>query len=256
MATGLAEGRVVLVRGEPVDQIALRDHVLVLQRQGTELSEPNPLADRVAVIAGEFHDGGHVDHVRVGGELALIVASRLLRIVGEGRLNADLVGLHVLVSVFIPAGGYDVPAGVDLPVDHKVDDIAFLDGVAAGFLPGADVGDQIELQQIVRRPFADMADLAQLLLVHNLWVLGEFLCIVCHGEAPFHFLVRKGASSALSGSLFSCLTSCKRARTATFYARMRFYLNSGLVQISSGRNGSERPQPLAAPGFSPLDEAA
>lgn len=256
MAAGLAEGRVVLVRGEPVDQIALRDHVLVLQRQGAELSEANPLADRVAVVAGEIHDGGHVDHVRVGGELAFIVTPSLLRIARERGLNADLVGLHVLVSVFVPAGWYDVPAGVDLPVDHKVDDIAFLDGVAAGFLPGADMGDQIELQQIVRRPLADMADLAQLLLVHNLWVLGEFLCIVCHGEAPFHFLVRKGASSALSGSLFSCLTSCKRARTATFYARMRFYLNSGLVQISSGRNGSERPQPLAAPGFSPLDEAA
>ena len=246
----------MLVRGEPVDQIALRDHVLVLQRQGAELSEANPLADRVAVVAGEIHDGGHVDHVRVGGELAFIVTPSLLRIARERGLNADLVGLHVLVSVFVPAGWYDVPAGVDLPVDHKVDDIAFLDGVAAGFLPGADMGDQIELQQIVRRPLADMADLAQLLLVHNLWVLGEFLCIVCHDEAPFHFLVRKGASSALSGSLFSCLTSCKRARTATFYARMRFYLNSGLVQISSGRNGSERPQPLAAPGFSPLDEAA
>ena len=246
----------MLVRGEPVDQIALRDHVLVLQRQGAELSEANPLADRVAVVAGEIHDGGHVDHVRVGGELAFIVTPSLLRIARERGLNADLVGLHVLVSVFVPAGWYDVPAGVDLPVDHKVDDIAFLDGVAAGFLPGADMGDQIELQQIVRRPLADMADLAQLLLVHNLWVLGEFLCIVCHGEAPFHFLVRKGASSALSGSLFSCLTSCKRARTATFYARTRFYLNSGLVQISSGRNGSERPQPLAAPGFSPLDEAA
>lgn len=246
----------MLVRGEPVDQIALRDHVLVLQRQGAELSEANPLADRVAVVAGEIHDGGHVDHVRVGGELAFIVTPSLLRIARERGLNADLVGLHVLLSVFVPAGWYDVPAGVDLPVDHKVDDIAFLDGVAAGFLPGADMGDQIELQQIVRRPLADMADLAQLLLVHDLWVLGEFLCIVCHGEAPFHFLVRKGASSALSGSLFSCLTSCKRARTATFYARMRFYLNSGLVQISSGRNGSERPQPLAAPGFSPLDEAA
>ena len=101
----------------------------------------------------------------------------------------------------------------------------------------------------MRRPLADMADLAQLLLVHNLWVLGEFLCIVCHDEAPFHFLVRKGASSALSGSLFSCLASCKRARTEAFYARTRFYLNSGLVQISSGRNGSECPQSLAAPGF-------
>lgn len=141
MAAGLAEGRVVLVRGEPVDQIALRDHVLVLQRQGAELSEANPLADRVAVVAGEIHDGGHVDHVRVGGELAFIVTPSLLRIARERGLNADLVGLHVLVSVFVPAGWYDVPAGVDLPVDHKVDDIAFLDVVAAGFLPGADMGD-------------------------------------------------------------------------------------------------------------------
>jgi len=83
----------VLIRGEPVDQIALGDHVLVLQHQGAELAEANPLADRVAIVAGEIHDGGHVDHVRVGGELAFIVAPRLLRIVGEGRLNADLVGL-------------------------------------------------------------------------------------------------------------------------------------------------------------------
>lgn len=204
----------MLVCGEPVDQVALRDHVLVLQRQGAELSEPDPLTDRVAVIAGEIHDSGHVDHVRIVGELAFIVAPRLLRIVGEGRLNADLVGLYVLIPVFVPAGGYDVPAGVDLPVDHKVDDVAFLDGVAAGFLPGADVGDQIELQQIVRRPLADMAGLAQLFLVHDLRVLFEFLCIVCHDEAPFRISVRKGASSVLSGSLFSCLTSCKRARTA------------------------------------------
>lgn len=182
----------MLVRGEPVDQVALRDHVLVLQRQGAELAEANPLADRVTVVAGKLHDGGHVDHVRVGGELAFIVAPRLLRVVGEGRLNADLVGLHIFVSVFVPAGGYDVPAGIDLPVDHKVDDVAFLDGVAAGFLPGADVGDQIELQQIVRRPLADMADLAQLLLVHDFRVLGEFLCIVCHDEAPFHFCGPKG----------------------------------------------------------------
>ena len=164
----------------------------MLQRQGTELSEPNPLADRVAVIAGEFHDGGHVDHIRVGGELALIVASRLLRIVGEGRLNADLVGLHFLISVFVPAGGYDVPAGIDLPVDHKVDDVFFLDGIAAGFLPGAHMGYQIELQQIVGRPLADMADLAQLLLVHDFRVLFEFLCIVCHDEAPFRFCGPKG----------------------------------------------------------------
>ena len=255
MAAGLTEGRVVLVRGEPVDQIALRDHVLVLQRQGAELSEADPLADCMAVIAGEIHNGGHVDHVQVSGELTFVVAPRLLWIVGKGRLNADLVRLHVLVSVFVPAGGHDVPAGIDLPIDHKVDDVAFLDGVTAGFLPGADVGDQIELQQIVRRPLADMADLAQLLLVHDFRVLFEFLYIVCHDEAPFCFSVRKGASLTLPGSLFSCLTSCKRARTEAFYARTRFYLNSGLVQISSGRNGSECPQSLAASGFPAFHKA-
>ena len=54
------------------------------------------------------------------------------------------------------------------------------------------MGDQIELQQIVRRPLADMSDLAQLLLVHDLRVLGEFFCIVCHDEAPFHFYGPKG----------------------------------------------------------------
>ena len=210
----------------------------------------------MAVVAGEIHDGGHVDHVRVGGELAFIVTPSLLRIARERGLNADLVGLHVLVSVFVPAGWYDVPAGVDLPVDHKVDDVAFLDGVAAGFLPGANMGNQIELQQIVRRTLADVADLAQLFLVHDFRVLFEFLCIVCHDEAHFHFLVRKGASLTLPGSLFSCLTSCKRARTEAFYARTRFYLNSGLVQISSGRNGSECPQSLAASGFPAFHKAA
>lgn len=182
----------MLVRGKPVDQVALRDHVLVLQRQGTELAEPNPLADRVTVVAGKLHDGGHVDHVRVGGELAFIVAPRLLRVVGEGRLNADLVGLHVLVSVFVPAGGYDVPAGVDLPVDHKIDDVFFLDGVAAGFLPGAGVGDQIELQQIERRLLTDVAGDPHLLLVHNLRVFFEFLGVVFHNEGSFLCFGPKG----------------------------------------------------------------
>lgn len=239
----------MLVRREPVDQIALGDHVLVLQCQGAELAEANPLADRMAVVTGEVHDGGHIDQVRVGGKLAFVVAPCLLRIVGERRLNADLVRLHVLVSVFVLAGGHDVPAGIDLPIDHKVDDVAFLGGVTAGFLPGADVGDQIELQQIVRRPLADMAGLAQLFLVHDLRALFEFLCIVCHDEAPFRISVRKGALSALLRSLFSCLTSCKRARTGTIYARTRFYLNFGAVRIASGRYGPECPQSLAAPGF-------
>lgn len=146
----------------------------------------------MAVVAGEIHDGRHVDHVRVGGELAFIVAPRLLRIVGEGRLNADLVGLHVLVSVFVPAGWHDVPAGVDLPVDHKVDNVAFLDGVAAGFLPGANMGDQIELQQIVRRTLADVAGDPHLLLVHNLRVFFEFLGVVFHNEDSFLCFGPKG----------------------------------------------------------------
>lgn len=70
------------------------------------------------------------------------------------------------------------------------------------------------------------------------------------------FAVRKGASLTLLGSLFSCLTSCKRARTEAFYARTRFYLNFGAVRIASGRYGSECPQPLAASGFPAFDEAA
>ena len=179
-----------------------------------------------------------------------------MRIVGEWWLNADLVGLYVLVSVFVPAGGYDVSAGIDLPVDHKVDDVFFLDGIAAGFLPGADVGDQIELQQIVRRPLADMADLAQLLLIHDLRVLFEFLCIVCHDEAPFRFCGPKGCFIDAAGVSVFFLTSCKRARTEAFYARTRFYLNSGLVQISSGRNGSECPKTLVVPGFPASYKAA
>ena len=234
MAAGLAEGRVVLVRGEPIDQIALRDHILVLQRQGAELAEANPLADRVAVVAGKLHDGGHVDHVRIVGQLAFIVAPRLLRIVGEGRLNADLVGLHVLISVFVPAGGRNVSVGIDFPVNHKVDDVAFLDGVAAGFLPGADVGDQIELQQIVRSPLADMADLAQLLLVHDFRVMGEFLCIVCHDEAPFHFCGPRGCFIGAVGVSVFLPDFLQTRKNGGFYARTQFYLNSGAVQIAPG----------------------
>ena len=192
MAAGLTEGRVVLVRGEPVDQIALRDHVLVLQRQGAELSEADPLADCMAVIAGEIHNGGHVDHVQVSGELTFVVAPRLLWIVGKGRLNADLVRLHVLVSVFVPAGGHDVPAGIDLPIDHKVDDVAFLDGVTAGFLAGAGVWNQVELEKIERRLLADVAGDPHLLLVHNLRIFFEFLGVVFHNEDSFLCFGPKG----------------------------------------------------------------
>ena len=101
----------MLVRGEPVDQIALRDHVLVLQRQGAELSEANPLADRVAVVAGEIHDGGHVDHVRVGGELAFIVTPSLLRIAREraaecGSCRASRPRFRICTSRLVRCTGW------------------------------------------------------------------------------------------------------------------------------------------------------
>lgn len=37
----------------------------MLQRQGAEFAKANPLADSVTVVAGEVHDSGHVDHIRV-----------------------------------------------------------------------------------------------------------------------------------------------------------------------------------------------
>lgn len=192
MAAGLAEGRVVLVRGEPVDQIALRDHVLVLQRQGAELSEANPLADRVAVVAGEIHDGGHVDHVRVGGELALIVAPKYLLVFGARRMDADFIGPNLFASVFVPVLRRYVFFRVDLTVVHKSDHIALFNGVAAGFLAGAGVRNQVELEKIERRLLADVAGDPHLLLVHNLWVFFEFLGVVFHNEDSFLCFGPKG----------------------------------------------------------------
>ena len=193
MAAGLTEGRVLLVRGEPVNQIALRDHVLVLQRQGAELSEADPLADCMAVIAGEIHNGGHVDHVQVSGELTFVVAPRLLWIVGKGRLNADLVGLHVLVSVFVPVllALCTVPGLISRSFIKSMTS-RLLDSVAAGFLAGAGVRNQVELEKIERRLLADVAGDPHLLLVHNLRIFFEFLGVVFHNEDSFLCFGPKG----------------------------------------------------------------
>ena len=91
---------------------------------------------------------------------------------------------------------------------------------------------------------------------YSLSSLAQLLTGSKYSVAGPRYFKYKGASLTLLGSLFSCRASCKRARTAAFYARTRFYLNSGLVQISSGRNGLECPQSLAAPGFPAFDEAA
>ena len=70
---------------------------------------------------------------------------------------------------------------------------------------------------------------------YSLSSLAQLLTGSKYSVAGPRYFKYKGASSALSGSSFSCLTSCKRARTAAFYARTRFYLNFRAVQIASGQ---------------------
>ena len=53
MPAGFAVGVVVIVRAEPVDEIAFGDHVLLQQRQRLQLPHANPLADGAAIIACE-----------------------------------------------------------------------------------------------------------------------------------------------------------------------------------------------------------
>ena len=53
--------------------------------------------------------------------------------------------------------------------------------------------NQVELQKKQRRALADMARLAQLLLVHDFGIFFEFFFAVSHFEEPFHFIGPKGA---------------------------------------------------------------
>ena len=77
MPAGFAVGVVVIVRAEPVDEIAFGDHVLLQQRQHLQLPHANPLADGAAVISCEIHDSGHIHHIRQRGQLALIVSANI-----------------------------------------------------------------------------------------------------------------------------------------------------------------------------------
>lgn len=158
MAAGFAVGVVVIVRAEPVDEIAFGDHVLLRQR----------------------------------GQLALIVAPKLLLVFGARRMDADFIGPNHFASVFVPVLRRYVFFRVDLTVVHKSDHIALFDGVAAGFPAGAGVRNQVELEKIERRLLADVAGNPHLLLVHNLWIFFEFLGVVFRNEDSFLCFGPKG----------------------------------------------------------------
>ena len=192
MSAGFAVGVVVIVRAEPVDEIAFGDHVLLQQRQRLQLPHANPLADGASVIACEVHGGGHIHHIRQRGQLALIVAPKLLLVFGARRMDADFIGPNHFASVFVPVLRRYVFFRVDLTVVHKSDHITLFDSVAAGFLAGAGVRNQVELEKIERRLLADVAGDPHLLLVHNLWIFFEFLGVVFHNEDSFLCFGPKG----------------------------------------------------------------
>ena len=192
MPAGFAVGVVVIVRAEPVDEIAFGDHVLLQQRQRLQLPHANPLADGAAVIACKVHGFGHIHHIRQRGQLALIVAPKLLLVLGTRRMDADFIGPNHFASVFVPVLRRYVFFRVDLTVVHKRDHIALFDGVAAGFLAGAGVRNQVELEKIERRLLADVAGDPHLLLVHDLRVFFEFLGVVFHNEDSFLCFGPKG----------------------------------------------------------------
>lgn len=192
MPAGFAVGVVVIVRAEPVDEIAFGDHVLLQQRQRLQLPHANPLADGAAVIACKVHGCGHIHHIRKRGQLALIVAPELLLVLGARRMDANFIGPNHFASVFVPVLRRYVFFRVDLTVVHKSDHIALFDSVAAGFLTGAGVRNQVELEKIERRLLADVAGDPHLLLVHNLWIFFEFLGVVFHNEDSFLCFGPKG----------------------------------------------------------------
>ena len=136
MPAGFAVGVVVIVRAEPVDEIAFGDHVLLRQR----------------------------------GQLALIVAPKLLLVFGARQMDADSIGPNHFASVFVSVLRRYVFFRVNLTVVHKSDHIALFDGVAAVFLAGAGVRNQVELEKIERCLLADVTGDPHLLFVHNLQV--------------------------------------------------------------------------------------
>lgn len=226
MSAGLADRAVVFVRAEPVDEVAFRDHILLRKHQRPELAEPDPLGDGTAVIAGEVHYGTDIDHLRLRGKPAFVEAAVLLFVSVQLRLDADLISLNIEVAVLVPVLGRDVFFGIDLTVIHKGDHIALLDAVAACLFARAGVRDEIELKEKERRALADMARDPHLLLVHDLGVLSEYLCIVFHDEAPFIFRSERVLRMMRFEVPFSCLRSCQKARKNAKQARKSLVFGS------------------------------
>ena len=76
--------------------------IIIFSKKRLTLSHSNPLADGAVVIAGKVHSGGHIDHVRQHGYLALVVALKLLLVLGARWMECfpltDLAGnLHLLL---------------------------------------------------------------------------------------------------------------------------------------------------------------
>lgn len=80
-------------------------------------------------------------------KLAFVITSNFLCIIRQLRLNADLIRLDIYRSVFIPVFRSYVFFGIDLSVIHKGNHVALFNAVAACFLSGTGVGDEIELEE-------------------------------------------------------------------------------------------------------------
>ena len=87
----------------------------------------------------------------------ILVAPKLLLVFSARRMDADFIGPNHFASVFVPVLRRYVFFRVDLTVVHKSDHITLFDSVAAGFLTGAGVRNQVELEKIERRLLADVA---------------------------------------------------------------------------------------------------
>ena len=194
MLTSLAVRAVIFVGAKPVDEVAFRYHILLWKYKRPKLAEPDPLADGATIVAGEVHHGTDVYHIRLRRKLTFVETAAFLFIRVKLRLDTDLVSFHIDFAVLVPVIRCYVFFGIHLTVIHKGDNVALFDAVAARFLTRAGVGDEIELEKIECRSFADMACNTHLLLVHDLRVLFEFFCIVFHDEAPFIFCGPKGCS--------------------------------------------------------------
>ena len=146
-----------------------------------ELSEPNPLADRVAVVAGDLADDADVDHV--GHQLQLFrVIATFFSLVRHRRQDADALRGGVALG---PVLRDDVAVGVLLAVEDEGDHVLLADVVAAGLPAGHLAGDQPALQQVGGGSFPDMAADARLFQSHVVGKAFELGRFINHTDTSF-----------------------------------------------------------------------